>query len=109
MGITGHSIHKRSLEHEKATRRGDNNNGMAKHYSAAHPEVDLKAGSRLFTAKAVGRPNIPHNITRYITEAAIIEERVSSLGPDMVLNSRGEWGRVQLRRLTVASQSGLNN
>ena len=109
VGTTGHSIHKRSLEHEKATRRGDSNNGMAKHYTAAHPEIDLKAGTRLFTAKAVGRPNIQHNIIRYITEAATIEEKVSNLGPDMVLNSRGEWGRVQLRRLTVASQSGLNN
>ena len=106
VGTTGHSLHKRILEHEKAVRRSDQSNSMAKHYCTAHPEVD-KANNKLFNAKIIGTSNITHNIVRYITEAATIEDRVNK--GDNIVNSRGEWGRVQLRRLAVISAGNLQN
>ena len=39
VGTTAHTLHKRGLEHDKAVRRGDSSNGMAKHYINEHPEV----------------------------------------------------------------------
>ena len=100
VGTTGHTLHKRCLEHDKAVRRGDKTNSMSKHFLAEHPETDKNQEGHLFKAKVIGAPNIQHNIVRYITEATTIEDKVNT-GDSEVVNSRGEWGRIQLKRLGV--------
>ena len=93
-GTTGASIHKRSLEHMAAVRRGDHSNSMAKHMVTEHPEED-RTSDKLFVASVVDRDE--KNLCRYIKAGLFIEEGVSNTQ----LNQRGEWGRVSTRRIAV--------
>ena len=97
-GNTGHTLHKRLLEHSADLRRGASSNGMAKHFLMAHPEVD-RAQAGLFSAKVLGVRQL--NMDRGILEALQIEELERETGTN-ILNSKSEWGRRTLRRITVA-------
>ena len=70
---------------------------MAKHIISSHPDIDRSQNGDLFKAKIEERCDL--NLQRYITEATEIEWRVNS--GEQLLNSKGEWGRVSLKRLTV--------
>ena len=97
-GQTAHTIHKRTLEHQGALRRGDIGYAMTKHFVQSHPNVD-RSTPNLFSASVV-QGSIKHNVERFVTEAIEIEDRVTSREHEM-LNSKGEWGRVCLKRLVV--------
>ena len=55
-----------------------------------------------FKTKIVGRSHIPGNLHRYLTEAVAIAE-AKAAGADL-LNSKGEWGRVRLQRLSLVDE-----
>ena len=100
-GQTGHSLHKRLLEHAADVRRASLHNGMARHMQTVHPHVDRTAPNDLFTAKIIGARTL--NLERTLLEALQIEEAESDSKLE-VCNSRSEWGRGQLRRLTVVDR-----
>ena len=98
LGTTGHSCHKRSLEHQEAIRTSNTKNAMAKHFATKHPE--WQPGDQApFMFHMVKGPNIQGNLQRYLGEAIQIREHARN-GADL-LNSKGEWGRINLKRLAV--------
>ena len=98
LGTTGHSCHKRSLEHQEALRTSNTKNAMAKHFASKHPE--WQPGDQApFMFHMVKGPNIQGNLQRYLGEAMQIREHARN-GADL-LNSKGEWGRINLKRLAV--------
>ena len=99
-GQTAHTLHKRLREHIGEVRRGSSTNGMAKHIMASHPDADRATGSQLlFTGRIIGHKRL--NMERGVLEALQIEE-VEENPRIEVCNSKAEWGRASLRRLTVA-------
>ena len=101
LGTTGHTCHKRTLEHMDALERGDTSYPLTKHILAKHPELDLSGGMP-FKTRIVGRNHIPGNLHRFLTEAVAIAE-AKAAGADL-LNSKGEWGRVRLQRLALVDE-----
>ena len=71
---------------------------MAKHFVTKHPE--WQPGDQApFMFHMVRGPNIKGNLQRYLGEAMQIREHARN-GADL-LNSKGEWGRINLKRLAV--------
>ena len=70
---------------------------MTKHYGKDHPGVAVDKGSLVITPLT---GHISDNSRRYIGEAVAIA-KASSEGVTL-LNSKGEWSRVSIRRLIVA-------
>ena len=98
-GTSGHSLHKRTVEHMEAVRRGDHNNALSKHFLISHPDTNTKdPDAILFKVSVLSRR--ASNLERYIEEGILIEEALIE-DKDEQLNSRGEWGRMSTRRLTV--------
>ena len=93
-----HRPHRRSQEHQQALRRGDETYAIAKHYLAEHPGEE--GDTHPFTFKILGGAGINGNLQRYITEALRIREAKEA--GETLLNSKGEWARVALKRLVVA-------
>ena len=52
-------------------------------------------------AERVGASGIKSNLRRYVTEAIRIEEAQQQ--GEGLMNARGEWGRVALRRIDIAT------
>ena len=98
VGTTGLTAHRRSLDHQQALRRGDESYAIAKHYAMAHPGEQGEENP--FTFKVLGGSGITGNLQRYLWEALRIRETKEAGG--QLLNSRGEWARVALKRLVVA-------
>ena len=96
VGTTGLTLHARGLQHLEALVGGNMEYPMTRHYSQAHPEV--QPGRESLKIKAI-TGHIPDNARRYIGEAIAIQMAKDEGEP--LLNSRGEWGRVRLRRLAV--------
>ena len=98
-GTTGTSIHKRTITHMEAVKGGDRSNPISKHFLIEHREVRMvDGGEALFSVKILGSRSV--NMERYIQEGIWIEEavNVNRVGH---MNSKGEWGRVNTRRITV--------
>ena len=101
-GTSGTSLHKRTWEHMDAVRRGDSSNAMSKHFQINHPDTNTRDPcQQLFKVEILASKE--SNLDRYITEGIWIED---SIKEDKVpqLNSKGEWGRVNTRRLTVVDR-----
>ena len=65
----------------------------------SHPDINTKAPDViLFKVTVLSRR--ASNLERYIEEGIFIEEALIE-DKDEQLNSRGEWGRMSTRRLTV--------
>ena len=86
IGTTGHSAHKRAMEHMTAVRGGVTSNPLVKHSILAHggdpPQFNfktLKTGFRF-------------NTERMIFESLSIEEAQGNSGK-MLLNGKSEWGQ----------------
>ena len=99
-GTTGHSVHKRGWEHIRALKGNNMTYAITKHFSLDHPEVDRNE-ERLFELRIIDKTRTS-NLERYISEGIKIEEANLARGGGKQLNSRGEWGRVSIKRLTVA-------
>ena len=100
-GTTGHTLHKRISEHVEALRGGNLRYSVAKPFQERHPEVDLGPDSCPIVAERVGASGIKSNLRRYVTEAIRIEEAQQE--GEKLMNARGEWGRVALRRMDIAT------
>ena len=100
VGTTGLTAHRRSLDHQQALRRGDEGYAIAKHYAVAHPGE--QGADHPFTFKVLGGSGITGNLQRYLWEALRIREAKEAGG--QLLNSKGEWARVALKRLVVADE-----
>ena len=98
-GTTGHSVHKRGWEHMRALKGNNMTYAITKHFSLDHPEVDRNE-ERLFEMRIIDKTRTS-NLERYISEGIKIEEANLARGGGKQLNSKGEWGRVSIKRLTV--------
>ena len=72
---------------------------MTKHYAAKHPEVTPVSDGLKITSIT---GHIQDNSKRYISEAVAIA-KAKEEGVEL-LNTKGEWSRVALRRLTVTQE-----
>ena len=99
IGTTGLTLHARGLQHLEALVSGENSYPMTKHYASKHPEVS-PGGDGLKITSITG--HIQDNSKRYISEAVAIA-KAKEEGVEL-LNSKGEWSRVALRRLTVSQE-----
>ena len=89
IGETYRTLYERSLEHVSALRRFDSSSFMVKHWSSCHPLSDKPPEFRF---KVVQKHK--DALSRKIHEAV----RISNCA---ALNSKSEWGRLKLSRLTV--------
>ena len=88
------------MDHLQALRRSDGTYAIAKHFANAHP--GQQSMDNPFTFKILGPGGIQGNLQRYITEALRIKEAKDS--GKQLLNSKGEWARVALKRLVVGEE-----
>ena len=94
IGTSGHSTHKRNLEHLDDLRRGSMKSAITKHHQQKHRGEDPE-----FVTTVV-KGGVRFNLDRFITEA--IEIKTHNFTPGVrVLNSRSEWGHRGLPRLVV--------
>ena len=101
VGTSGCTSHKRCREHYGEWLGGSGTNAMSKHWSSRHPEADRASISEPFTMEILGA-GFGGNLERYVQEALKIKT-TKEAGAEL-LNSRGEWSRVQLRRLVVQAE-----
>ena len=99
IGTTGLTLHARGLQHLEALINGDNGYPMTKHYGKDHPGVAVDKGSLVITPLT---GHISDNSRRFTGEAVAIAK--ASREGKMLLNSKGEWSRVSIRRLTVTEE-----
>ena len=93
---TGLTAHRRSRDHQLALRRGDTSYAIVKHYNNAHPGQETV--EKPFTFRVLGAGH-GGNLQRYVAEALHIKEAKEA--GEKLLNSKGEWARVALKRLIV--------
>ena len=90
-GTTGCSLHKRLGEHMSAVSQSDMKNAIAKHMYNEHRNM-----SPNITTSILGTQRF--NLQRYVAESLLIEK--STKNPEnIVMNSKGEWGRQKLTRI----------
>ena len=94
IGTSGHSTHKRNLEHLDDLRRGSMRSAITKHHQQKHRGEDPE-----FVTTVV-KGGVRFNLDRFITEAIEIETHNFTPGV-RVLNSKSEWGHRGLPRLVV--------
>ena len=100
VGTSGLTAHRRCMDHLQALRRSDATYAIAKHFTNTHPGQQDMANP--FTFKILGPGGIQGNLQRYITEALRIKEAKDT--GKQLLNSKGEWARVALKRLIVGEE-----
>ena len=91
IGNTGRTLHGRALQHMGGLRRGDKGNPLFKHCMEAHTNTERPT----FVMRVISKHKT--NIHRMITEGVSIE-RVRKKDPEILLNSKSEWGRTRLIR-----------
>ena len=101
-GTSGHSGHKRALEHLEALKKGNTAYAIVKHFKNEHPNVDTRAELNLMRFRIVCS-SIQFNLNRFITEALAIEKMEGYRRNLNLLNSKSEWGCGRLRRLAVVN------
>ena len=99
-GQSGRSLHCRMKEHTGALRRGDKKSPLVKHDTIHHNGV---AREGRYEAEIVSTHR--HNLGRLVAEGNLILEATDFLGQERVLNSKSEWGRGKMIRLTVMTDS----
>ena len=100
IGTTGHTAHKRGMEHVKALQKGNKEYAMTKHFIEDHPQVN-KEDEGLITLSIRDKTRTS-NLDRYISEGYIIEDASKTANRGKQVNSRGEWSRISMKRLTVS-------
>ena len=100
VGTSGCSGHKRAKEHQQEWLSGSSANPMSKHWTISHGGEDRAGWERPFSMRILGA-GFGSNLERYIQEAMAIKTLAEGEGE--ALNSKGEWGRVALRHLTVVA------
>ena len=83
-------------QHTSALKRGDKKSPLYKHDVSNHNGVYRKGR---YEAEVVSTHR--HNLGRLVTEGNLILEATNFLGQEKVLNSKSEWGRGKMVRLTV--------
>ena len=73
---------------------------QANHFAASHPGE--QGTEHPFTFKILGASGINGNLQRYLWEALRIREAKET--GEQLLNSKGEWARITLKRLVVADE-----
>ena len=101
LGTSRHTCHKRSLEHFEALRTANQKYAIAKHFCKEHPDWTPSNNPPL-TFSMVRGPNIQGNMQRYLGEAIQYRDHASKGAP--LLNSKGEWGRINLKRLAIVDE-----
>ena len=92
-GTTGCSLHKRLGEHMSAVNQSDMKNAIAKHMYNEHRNMSPNV-----TTSILGTQRF--NLQRYVAESLLIEK--STKNPEnIVMNSKGEWGRQKLTRIAL--------
>ena len=86
VGTSGHTIHKRNLEHLGALNRRQRSNAIARHSIDKHPTTapDFKTRSL--------KGHVRFNLDRYILEGLTIEKYAGDETVHLLIE-RGEWGR----------------
>ena len=98
IGTSGHSLHKRLMEHQSAVRgQREDDSALSKHYHQVHNNC----GDPDYQARIVGGST--KNLERYVGESLYIEKRHLTDGIT-VINGRGEWGRLALPRIGIFNQ-----
>ena len=102
VGTTGHSKHKRNLEHLAALNRRQRTHALTRHHMAklANTEPYFK------TKDSQG--HVKFNLDRYILEGLTIEKHARDDTIEL-LNKRGEWGRSIPRLAFRDRQESSNN
>ena len=93
LGTSGHTLHKRMLEHEDACHRpsGGSSSSVAKHHRALHWGEPPR-----FSVSIVGSQR--KNLYRLVSEALWIRKLASKV---TLINQKSERGKLQLPRLSV--------
>ena len=86
VGTTGHSTHKRNLEHLAALNRRQRTHALTRHHMTKHANIEPD-----FKTKNI-KGHVKFNLDRYIFEGLTIEKHARDESIDL-LNQRGEWGR----------------
>ena len=89
------------MEHLYNIRRGSEASGMAEHIKRDHPEADTGAPEQIVAFRILQQR--PKNMERAILESLFIEELERDRSK-VACNRKAEWGRQQLRRLTVVGE-----
>ena len=97
---TGHTAHKRGMEHLRALQKGNKEYAMTKQFLEDQPQINKK-DEGLITLSIRDRTRTS-NFDRYIAEGYIIEEASKATNRGKQVNSRGEWSRISMKRLTVS-------
>ena len=100
VGTSGHTVHKRAVEHAQSVWRRDGKSALSKHHKYKHPEVTFDTPSdisEMFEASVI-KNCFKFNTQRYISESLEIE-KVNNDPHTVLLNNRSEWGNNKVRRL----------
>ena len=100
VGTTGLTLHARGPQHLEALVGRNMEYPMTRHYAEAHTGV--QPGRDCILIKAISE-QIPDNSQKYIAEAISIQMAKEEGAP--LLNSRGEWGMVRLRRFAIGEEA----
>ena len=91
-GETGFGAHTRVSQHKEDIRRNNDNNSMAAHLSDHHPEHQGDPNAIIFSVNKTG----PSPLLRQVREAC----KIANTFPTQVMNSRAEYLRPVIQRLT---------
>ena len=91
IGNTGVTMHGRAVQHMGGLRREDKGNPLFKHCVEVHPNTEKPK----FVMRLVSKHKT--NIHRMVTEGISIE-KIRRRDPEILLNSKSEWGRTKLIR-----------
>ena len=98
VGETCRSLHERSKEHVEAYRQGNKDSHVLKHHIAHH--------------KGEGEPKMLFRAVKYYTTALGRQigeaTRIRRRGASSLLNSKGEFNRCKITRLTLENSEGSN-
>ena len=97
VGTSYRSCHARSLDHQQALDRGDNNNALVKHQKNSHPNDPHNFSMAPVTSNK-------YNLQHQILEGLYIN--VATNSSTNLLNSKAEWGRAKLYRINVINSQG---
>ena len=91
-GETGFGAHTRVAQHQEDIRKNADYNSLALHIAEKHPEHRGDPGAIIFSVNKTG----PKPLEREVREAV----RIANTPPNQVMNSRTEFIRPVIQRLT---------
>ena len=88
------------MEHLRALQKSDKEYAMTKHFIEVHQQIN-EEDEGLITLSIKDRTRTS-NLDRYLAEGYILEEESKATNRGQQVNSRGEWSRISMKRLTVS-------